>query len=201
MSRKNGHGGARQGAGRKVGSGRFKEPTKVMRVPESKVPEIKAWLAQKIEQTELKTDHPILDVFTPSFDTHIKLPFFGTHIRAGFPSPADDYIESRLDLNEKLIRNQNATFIVKVEGDSMINSGIDEGDLLIVDRSITPKNGHIVIASLDGELTVKRLIQTQEGVFLKAENENYPLIVINDSTDMMIWGVVTSTIRQFNQGT
>lgn len=201
-----GHGGKRPGAGRKKGSGPFKEPTKVLRVPESKADQIKLWL---LEQAQVANQVEALDelkaiskgkanAHLPGSDTQIELPLYSHKVRAGFPSPADDYIEDRLDLNEKLIKDKNATFLLKVAGDSMKDAGIFEDDILIVDRSINAKDGHIVIAAIDGELTVKRLSMKSTGVFLVPENDKYPPIPVKEENDVVIWGVVTSTIHQFN---
>lgn len=204
------HGGARTGAGRKTGSGRFGEPTKVMRVPESKVAQIKRWLAQDqsandvLEESDKKWTGLLknqgLSLFHPADSANeerVSLPLFSHKVVAGFPSPADDYIENRLDLNEHLIRNQEATFLLVVEGDSMQKAGIKDGDILVVDRSIEPSDGKIVIAALDGELTVKRLSVKSTGTWLVPENDNYPPIPVREEADMVIWGVVTATISRF----
>lgn len=117
-------------------------------------------------------------------------------VPAGFPSPAEGLVERRLDLNETLIRNAVATFFVRVAGESMTGAGIYRGDLLVVDRSIEARDRHIVIARLDGEYTVKRLRFWREGVYLAAENPDYPPIDVTGSrTEFEVWGVVTSVIR------
>lgn len=198
------HGGSRPGAGRKSGSGRFGEPTKVVRIPESKVPSIKAWLAmQNVASTNSGAANQ--SSFNDSFvwllpEQHpqkVELPLFAHKVVAGFPSPAEDYVEARLDLNEKLIRNKEATFLLSVQGDSMKDAGIMDGDILVVDRSIEPQDGKIVIAALDGELTVKRLSIKSTGTWLVPENDNYPPIAVREGSDIVIWGVVTATISQF----
>ena len=126
------------------------------------------------------------------------VPYLLSRISAGFPSPTDDYIENNLSLSELLIRNHLSTFLMKTSGDSMIDVGINDGDILVVDRSIEPKNRDIVIAILEGNLTVKRLLfKTNGSVVLKSENTAYKDIKIPESTDLEIWGVVTSAIRQF----
>lgn len=211
----NKRGGIRQGAGRKKGSGKFGEPTKVLRVPESKVNTIQAWLNSPNVQNKVAVkDYPLpeLDIsihkskqecseftcYLPANDVDfIELPLYSHKVVAGFPSPADDYIEERLDLNEKLIRNKEATFLLVVQGDSMQNIGIKDGDTLIVDRSLEPKDGKIVIAALDGELTVKRLSMKSTGTWLVPENDDYPPILVREESDIVIWGVVTSAISQF----
>jgi len=125
------------------------------------------------------------------------IPLFINPVKAGFPSPANDYIESDLDFNAYLIKNKPATFAVKAQGDSMINAGIFPGDILITDRSITAKSNDIIIASLDKEFTVKRFIKNSTGLFLYPENRDFPIIEITNSSDFQIWGVVTYTIHSF----
>lgn len=127
----------------------------------------------------------------------IMIPLFLNSIKAGFPSPATDYIESELDFNQLLIKNRAATYAVRAEGDSMINAGIFPGDIMIIDRSVTAKPNDIIIASLDKEFTVKRLIKKDKRFFLLPENSSYPEIEIKESDDFMVWGVVTYTIHNF----
>ncbi len=124
------------------------------------------------------------------------LPLFLTRVPAGFPSPADDYLELSLDLNDYLIKHPAATFMVRVSGDSMKNAGIQSGDLLIVDRSLEASHGKIVIAAIDGELTVKRLYQQGNRVQLVPDNPAWQAITINELQDVVIWGVVTHVIHQ-----
>jgi len=119
-------------------------------------------------------------------------------VSAGFPSPADDYLENNLNLDKLLIKNRPSTFLIRAGGDSMINIGIYDGDILIVDRSLDAKSKDIVIASIFGELTVKKLILDIHGnPQLKSENELYSNIEIKNKEDLIIWGVVTSVIHQF----
>lgn len=126
------------------------------------------------------------------------IPYLLSRISAGFPSPADDYIENNLSLSELLIKNHLSTFLMKTSGDSMIDVGINDGDILVVDRSIEAKNRDIVIAILEGNLTVKRLLfKTNDLVMLKSENIAYKDIQIPELADLEIWGVVTSVIHQF----
>jgi len=126
------------------------------------------------------------------------IPYAISKVSAGFPSPADDYLEKNLSIDKLLIKNQASTFLIRVGGDSMINIGIYEGDILIVDRSLDAKNKDIVIASIFDELTVKRLIfDIQGNPQLKAENPLYSNIEIKNKEDLIIWGVVTSAIHQF----
>jgi DNA polymerase V len=123
------------------------------------------------------------------------LTLFMIPVAAGFPSPAEDYIEAQLDLNQYLIRHQAATFFVRASGDSMLGAAIHSGDLLIVDRAIQPADGNIVIAVVNGELTVKRLSQKGDRLLLVAENEQYAPLEINKHTEFHIWGVVTNVIH------
>ena len=126
------------------------------------------------------------------------LAFFTCRIEAGFPSPADDYLEGTLDLNEHLIRRPAATFFLRVSGDSMTGAGIYPGDILIVDRSLPPTDGRIVIAVVDGgDLTVKRLSRRHGRIRLLPENSHYPPIEINAEQDLRVWGVVVHAIHSF----
>lgn len=127
--------------------------------------------------------------------TTVSIPFVLDRVSAGFPSPANDYIDRSIDLNEFLIDNQSATFIVEVNSLSMLNAGIDVGDQLIVDRSLNAHDGEIVIALVDNEFTVKRLIITPQETYLKAENPEYSDIHFLDGQELQIWGVVTSIIK------
>jgi len=125
----------------------------------------------------------------------LELPMFSAHVPAGFPSPADDHIEGKLDLNEHLVRRPAATFFVRASGESMRGVGIFDGDLLIIDRSVTPKPDDIVIAILQGDLTVKRLKKVAGQWHLAAENKEYPTLPVGEG-DCEIWGVVTHSIRR-----
>lgn len=116
-------------------------------------------------------------------------------VAAGWPSAAQDYYSGEIDLNVHLIANRAATFIVRVAGDSMIGAGISDGDELIVDRSLDAKHGQVVIAVLDGELTVKRLLITESGVYLRAANAKYPDIRVAELSELQIWGVVTRCLH------
>tara|TARA_Y100000589_G_scaffold331668_1_gene386270 strand:- start:3498 stop:3899 length:402 start_codon:yes stop_codon:yes gene_type:complete len=127
----------------------------------------------------------------------INIPLLSDSISAGFPSPADDYEEENIDLNEYLIRNPFSTFFLRVKGHSMINSGIKDKDLIIVDKSLNPKPGNIVIAMIDGEFTVKRLARKNDELYLKSENHNYPDFNFQNHYDIQIWGVVIYSIHSF----
>ena len=122
-------------------------------------------------------------------------PIFTEQVAAGFPSPADDYLEGNLDLNEYLIKHPVATFFVRVTGDSMIGAGIHSGDLLIVDRALEATSGKAVIAVVNGELTVKKLVRRDGVIYLMPENDKYKPIEVKDEIDLEIWGVVTSVIH------
>ena len=123
------------------------------------------------------------------------LPLFSDSVSAGFPSPADDYSEESIDLNDHLIRNPFSTFFLRIKGESMINSGIHDKDLVIVDKSLIPRPGNVVIAMIDGEFTVKRFSIKDNKFCLKAENINYPDFNFEDHNDIQIWGVVTYSIH------
>ena len=121
-------------------------------------------------------------------------PLFISSIQAGFPSPADDFIDTKLDLNEHLIKHPAATFFVRASGDSMKEAGIVDRDILIVDRSLAPQNKAIVIAVISGELTVRRLKLQGKRIFLSSDNNTQ--IEVTEDEDFRIWGVVTSVIHQ-----
>lgn len=132
-------------------------------------------------------------VVTPS--TFLSIPYAIEKISAGFPSPAQDYIDKRLDMNEHLIKNECATFIVKVGSLSMLNAGIDIDDELIVDRSLDAKHQDIVVALIENDFTVKRLMIDESGRWLKAENPDYKNIYFNEGQELVIWGVVTFILK------
>jgi DNA polymerase V len=163
-------GGARAGAGRPKNSGKYQEPTKAIRLP-------------------LRMLSIVEGLLDASF------PLYASKVSAGFPSPADDYLEANLNLNHHLIKHPAATFFLRVEGDSMIGAGIHSGDLLVVDRSLPPKEGKVVIAVINGELTVKRLTLKNGNPMLVPENRHYPNIEIKEEMNFTIWGVVTSVIH------
>ena len=127
---------------------------------------------------------------------NLLLPLYLSRIAAGFPSPADDYVESALDLNTYMVRNPAATFMVKVSGDSMIGAGIAAGDILVVDRSEDAVHGKIVVAVLDGEMTVKRLHIRKGLRMLLPENPKYGALRIESGQELQIWGVVTGVVKR-----
>ncbi|MFT4058376.1 MAG: translesion error-prone DNA polymerase V autoproteolytic subunit [Legionella sp.] len=124
------------------------------------------------------------------------LPVYSSKVQAGFPSPADEYIQGHLDLNSKFIRNPSATFVVQATGDSMTDAGIFSGDWLLVDKSLDVADGNIVIAAINGELTVKRLSRTKGRVQLLSANPKFPPIDITEEMDLVIWGVVTCVFHE-----
>ncbi|HUX78639.1 MAG TPA: LexA family transcriptional regulator [Alphaproteobacteria bacterium] len=136
-----------------------------------------------------------LKVFSGNISSRIQVPLFESRVQAGSPSPADEYSEGSLDLNDYLLPHKATTFFVRVTGDSMINVGIFSGDMLIVDRSLSPAYGKIVIALLNGEMTVKRLEKFKNRLFLCAENDDYPDIKVTEEDHFAIWGVVTNVIH------
>lgn len=123
------------------------------------------------------------------------IPISRNSVSAGFPSPADDFKENRISLDKTLVKNKEATFYARVSGKSMINAGLDDGDLLVVDRSLEAENGKIVVCFIDGEFTVKRLQAKKNKLFLMPENANYKPIEITEANDLQIWGVVTYVIK------
>ena len=125
----------------------------------------------------------------------LHLPLAGERVAAGFPSPADDYVEVGIDLNDQLIRHPSSTFFLRVSGDSMTGAGIHDGDLLVVDRSLDPRPGRVVVAVLDGGFTLKRLARHRGRLRLEAANPDYPPLELEDCGDMQIWGVAIHVIH------
>ncbi|MCB0382601.1 MAG: translesion error-prone DNA polymerase V autoproteolytic subunit, partial [Psychroserpens sp.] len=119
-----------------------------------------------------------------------------TGISAGFPSPADDFKEYKISLDKTLVRNKEATFYARVSGQSMIGAGLDDGDLLVVDKSLEPTHNKIAVCFIDGEFTVKRIKVTKEGVYLQPENPVYDPILVTENSDFQIWGIVTHVIKR-----
>ncbi len=137
-----------------------------------------------------------LTFFVPEVIESAAAQLFDTGIPAGFPSPADDFKEQRLSLDEELVKNKEATFYARVSGQSMIGAGIEDNDLLVIDRSLEPRNNKIAVCFLDGEFTVKRLRVSDGEVWLQPENPNYPIIKITEDNNFMIWGIVTNVIKK-----
>jgi len=137
-----------------------------------------------------------LTFFSPESFKNSGATFVDTGISAGFPSPAEDFKEQRLSLDKELIKNKEATFFARVSGQSMIGAGLDDSDLLVIDRSLEPENNKIAVCFLDGEFTVKRLRVEKNKVWLQPENSNYPSIPITAENDFVIWGIVTNVIKR-----
>jgi len=137
-----------------------------------------------------------ISIFKAEQTKSANIDLFDTPVMAGFPSPAEDYVEKKLDLNEYLITHPAATFFVRVEGDSMKDANIFKGDIIIIDRSIHPKNGSIIIAAINGEFTLKRLLIKDKKIFLQPENNSFPTIEIKSTWDFEVWGVVTYVIHK-----
>jgi len=137
-----------------------------------------------------------LKFFTADLSTEKEVPFFASPISAGFPSPADDYTDVSLDLNKHLIKHPAATFYARVKGDSMINAGIHDGDLLVVDRALDIYDNCIAVCIIDGEFTVKRLKKEKDKVLLIPENEDYSPIEITEFNDFEVWGIVAYVIHK-----
>ncbi len=217
MSKKiSNHGGARPGAGRPAGSGKYKEPTKAIRVPEGSIRYIKEFLESYPDVTELGTASNKLGTASNKLGTaktkktgpndnpevydnvvRLKIPLFSSTVAAGYPSPAEDHVEDTLDLNEYMVQRPDSTFMLRVEGESMKNAGIMPNDILVVDRSLKAAHMKIVIAAIDGELTVKRLYHRGGLVKLLPENPAYPEIELESESDLVIWGVVIGSFRRF----
>ncbi|MDG1477148.1 MAG: translesion error-prone DNA polymerase V autoproteolytic subunit [Vicingaceae bacterium] len=142
-----------------------------------------------------KIKHETLEINRVSLKKDIKIQLFNEGISAGFPSPAQDFLDSSIDLNKELIKNSASTFYGKVKGDSMIEANLNDGDLLIIDKSIEPSSNKIAVCFIDGEFTVKRIKIESDIVWLIAENKNYKPIKVTAENDFLIWGIVTYVIK------
>ena len=194
-------GGKREGSGRKEGTGKFREPTSVVRIPTSQAPVIKDFLAA-YQRKKLTIDLDALGKFElPVLHTQpIKLPLYSTKVSAGLPSPADEHVEKRLDPSEFLIDQKESTFFVTIQGYSMIDVGLLPGDKAVIDRSKIASIGDIVLAVLDGEFTIKTLARNKDGAprLLPANSTGtFSPIEIKEGMDFEIWGVVTGSFRRF----
>lgn len=138
----------------------------------------------------------IIDIFSVDTETELEVPFVDNGISAGFPSPALDFIDQTIDFNRHLIKHPSATFCGRVKGVSLKNAGIDNGDLLIIDRSLEPTNGKIAVCYIDGEFTAKRIKISKKEVWLIPENENYEPMRITEENNFLIWGIVTHVIKE-----
>ena len=129
------------------------------------------------------------------------IPLYGDAVPAGFPSPADDYLDMDLNLHDYLVQHTSATFCVKAIGDSMVDAGIKSSDVMVIDRALTPKNNDIILAVIDGEFTVKRIKKNDDELYLIPANENYRPVKITEDMDFQVWGVVTFIIHKANAST
>ncbi len=137
-----------------------------------------------------------LTFFRPNFESEIQIPYITEGVSAGFPSPAADFMETNIDLNKELSENPLATFYIKVKGNSMIDAGINDKDVLVVDRSLEPRNNKIAICCIDGEFTVKRIQVEKDCLYLMPENSNYEPIKVTEENQLIIWGMVTYVIKK-----
>ncbi len=147
-------------------------------------------MAMEIDRSFLQPPQPL-----SSQRTSRQLPLAGERVAAGFPSPAEDYVDVGIDLNDQLIRHPTSTFFLRVSGDSMTGDGIHDGDLLVVDRSLDPHPGRVVVAVLDGGFTLKRLVRHHGRLRLEAANPNYPPLDLRSCNDVQIWGVAIHVIH------
>lgn len=185
------HGGTRQGAGRKAAYG---EPTKTVRVPHSLVPVVVGYLDEVKRTAQAPSQTGGLKPIA-SMRAATSVPALGRRVRAGRPASGDDYQEDAVDLGKHLVRDPSSTFVMKVAGWSMRDAGIADGDELVVDRGVAADEGRIVVADIDGELTVKRLKRTTTGWLLQAANPDFADIPVGDKSELNIWGVVTRVIH------
>ncbi len=200
-------GGKRVGAGRKTGTGKFKEPTEVVRLPASQLPMVKDFLAayqRKKVAADLSANLDVVgDIILPMLGSKpIKLPLFLSKVPAGFPSPAEEHVEKRLDPSEFLIDQKDATFFVTIQGYSMIDVGLLPGDKAVIDRSKLASIGDIVLAVIDGEFTIKTLARKKDGTprLLPANSTGaFNPIEIKEGMNFEIWGVVTGSFRRFKK--
>lgn len=137
-----------------------------------------------------------IEFFIPNFENSRELPFITSGIKAGFPSPAADFDETRISLDKALVKNPDTTFYAKANGQSMKGAGIDDGDIMVIDRSIEPRNNKIAVCLIDGEFTVKRIKKTKEELLLMPENSDFQPIKINEDNQLVIWGIVTYVIKK-----
>jgi len=200
VSKKNERGGKREGSGRPKGSGKYKEPTKAIRVPEGSVSYIKEFLQTQYNKPEkqLSNDDNVVVLGQFAGQTpESSIPLFTSKVAAGLPSYANDDLDDSIDLNNYLVKKPVSTFMLKVQGLSMRDAGILPDDILIVDKSEKPRHNKIVIAAVDGELTVKRLYKRGDIIKLLPENPDYSEILIQEESQLIIWGVVTGSFRKF----
>lgn len=191
----------RPGAGRKTGTGKFREVTSVVRIPSSQAPVIEDFLATYKRKKLSENLDVISDFEFPALNPKLlELPLFSSKVPAGFPSPAEDHVEKRLDINDFLIDQEDATFFVTIQGESMLDAGLLPGDKAVVDRSKTPVIGDIVLAIVNGEYTIKTLSRKKDGSpRLLPANEKFKPIEIEEDMSFEVWGVVTGSFRRFRK--
>jgi len=136
-----------------------------------------------------------LTFFIPDLESNLELSYFPSGIKAGFPSPAADFDESKISLDRVLVKNHEATFYAKASGTSMTGAGIDDGDIMVIDRSLEPQNNKIAVCCIDGEFTVKRIAIKKDGIYLLPENEAFKPIKVTENNELIIWGIVTYVIK------
>lgn len=149
-----------------------------------------------------KSKNKSLEIFSLKTEKQVSLVFVEDGIKAGFPSPADDFLQNRIDLNEELIKDSETTFLARVSGNSMQNIGIYDGDLMLIDRSLEPQNNHIAVCVIDGEFTLKRLKIKKENnqvkeIWLYPENADFQPIHVSEFNDFKVWGILTYSIKKF----
>lgn len=200
LSKPSARGGKRPGAGRKPGQGRYAEGTSVVRVPNSQVVTVKKFLEafeKRVAATRKAAKKLAGQMMLPLGEPPAqRIPLFGYSVSAGFPSLADDCIKDRLDVNQLLVSSWSATFFLRAKGDSMIGAGIHDGDIVVVDRSVQPDDRSVVVAVVDSEVIVRRLIKRGASVELHADKPEYTPLRFQDGSELTIWGVVTSSVHE-----
>ncbi|MBP0001816.1 MAG: translesion error-prone DNA polymerase V autoproteolytic subunit [Cyanobacteria bacterium SID2] len=188
-------GGKRLGAGRPPGTGKYGEPTKAMRLPVSLAEQLTDLLSDW-QNTKAHGISKHVQRLRQSFASPFRLPLYSDAVAAGFPAPATDYVDRELDLNEYLTPHPDASFCVRANGDSMIDAGIHPGDLLVVDTVLEAQDEDVVIAVVDGELTVKRIRWKNESLWLVPENANYQPFRVTEEMNFRVLGVVTNVVHR-----
>ena len=191
-------GGKRNNAGRPQGTGKYGEPTTVVRIPTSQENTVKDFLGALEKKRLREGQDNVAEIVAIAADQSVlALPLYTSKVSAGYPTPAEEHVEKRMNPSEYLIENDTDTFFVRVKGDSMIDAGIFEDDVLVVDRSRLAQIGDIILAMLDGEFTVKTLGKSKHGPRLLPANKNYPVIDISPEQSFQVWGVITGSMRKF----
>lgn len=149
-----------------------------------------------VRMQQQKSNSKDLEFFVPDVSEELKLPLVDAFINAGFPSPADDYLNTKLDLNQLLIQNPSSTFFARVRGDSMVDVGIHDGDILIIDKSLEPRQNSVLVCFIDGEFTVKKIRKVNGDYYLMPENNDFAPIRVDKESDFRLWGVVTFCIHK-----